>query len=395
MSPWELVRSALEGIGTNLTRAALTLLGVLIGVGSVILLMGVGTGAGAAVSDAISGLGTSLLTVSPGSAGSLSSQELTAATVQALESDSSEAVAAVVPVVNSSATAAAAGESTNASVIGTTAAYFDVTNSPVAQGTAFTELDQTGSRRVAVLGANLALNLFGAADPVGQTITLGSTPFLVNGVLKIKDAMGSAQVNTAVIIPLSRAERSITGYGPLSQIIVQAASPEAVGQAAADVTVTVAADMGVTLADANFTVTTQAELLSAREEVGTTLTAMLTAIAAISLVVGGIGVTNVMLVTVSERTREIGIRKAMGARNAAIWGQFVLEATILSLAGGALGVAGALALSNVQIMGTRPVITGGSILLAAGVSVAVGVFFGAYPALRAAALAPVEALRHE
>jgi putative ABC transport system permease protein len=270
-----------------------------------------------------------------------------------------------------------------------------VTNSPVAVGTPFRTADVDGARKVAVLGATLAEDLFDDADPVGQSIWLGSTQFVVYGVMHSKDTAGGTTANSGVVIPLTRAQRSLTGYGDLSSITVQAASSEVIDTAAAEARYVVADALGVSLSEASFTVTTQSQLLEASSSVGSTLSAMLAAIAAISLVVGGIGVTNIMLVTVSERTREIGIRKALGATGLAISAQFVLEATVLSLAGGIAGTLAAMAASTLEILGTRPVIAASSVALATGVSVAVGIVFGAYPAIRASLLKPVDALRHD
>ncbi|MDR1426335.1 MAG: ABC transporter permease [Bifidobacteriaceae bacterium] len=397
MSPLEILRSALAGIGGNVTRTALTLLGVLIGVGSVILLLGVGTGATASVSEQIEGLGTNTITISSGmSRWSARFQDLTLDEANALaDQEAAPAIAEVVPQVTTSQTVTAGTVSTTATITGTTANYFDVTNSPVAIGTAFREADDAGARKVAVIGATLAEDLFAEADPVGQTITVGSTPFVVYGVLHAKDTTGGSSANSGMVIPLTRAQRSLTGYGALSTITVQAASADAIDLAAAQAESVVAASLGVTSDEAAFTVTTQSQLLEASTSVSSTLSAMLAAIAAISLVVGGIGVTNIMLVTVAERTREIGIRKALGATGAAISGQFVLEATLLSLAGGLLGILAAVVASRFEILGTRPVISGSSVVLAAGVSVAIGVFFGGYPAIRASLLTPVAALRHD
>jgi putative ABC transport system permease protein len=397
MSPWEVLRSALAGIGGNVTRAALTLLGVLIGVGSVILLLGVGTGATATVAEQIEGLGTNTITISAGmSRGATRFQTLTLEAAQALaDPAAAPAIAQVVPIVTASDTVAFGTTSTTATITGTTPNYFAVTNSSVAIGTEFRDADEAGARKVAVLGATLAEDLFGDADPVGQQVTVGSTRFVVYGVMHAKDTTGDTSANSGMIVPLSRAQRSLTGYGSLSQITVQAASAAQIDQAATQAETVVATALGVSLDEASFTVTTQSQLLEASTSVSSTLSAMLAAIAAISLVVGGIGVTNIMLVTVTERTREIGIRKALGATGFAISAQFVLEATLLSLAGGLLGTLAAVAASQIEILGTRPVISLTSIVLAAGVSVAIGIFFGGYPAIRASLLKPVDALRHD
>ncbi|MDR0625872.1 MAG: ABC transporter permease [Bifidobacteriaceae bacterium] len=396
MSFLEMLTSALRSIRANLTRAALTLLGVLIGVGSVILLLGVGSGASAEVVSQIAGLGTNTITVSAGmSRGATSFQDLTVEVAEAITPDNAPDVIAVVPEVSTSATVAYGTVSTSATVIGTTPEYFSVTNSPLAQGTAFQAADAAGARQVCVLGADLAYDLFGADDAVGRQLMVGGAPFTVYGVMKVKDTTGGSSGNSSLVAPLTRVQRSLTGYGSLSSITLQAASTAVVEAAASEATYAIAEALRIDAADATFRVTTQEQLIETSTEATSSLSAMLAAIAAISLVVGGIGVTNIMLVTVSERTREIGIRKALGAPWAAIAGQFVIEASLLSLTGGLVGVAGAWGLSHIAILGTRPVISLASVWLALGVSVGIGVIFGGYPALRAAAMKPVDALRHE
>jgi putative ABC transport system permease protein len=392
----EILASALRSIRANLTRAALTLLGVLIGVGSVILLLGVGSGASAEVTNQLAGLGTNTITVTAGmSRGATTFQTLTLEVAGAITAENSPDITAVVPQASTSATVVYGTTSTSATVIGTTPDYFAVTNSPIAQGTAFQAADADLARQVCVLGADLAYDLFGSDDAVGRQIMVGGVPFTVYGVMKIKDTTGGDSANSSIVAPLTRVQRSLTGYGALSTITLQAASTEVVDAASTEATNALAEALRISPTDATFRVTTQEQLLEASTEAATSLSAMLAAIAAISLVVGGIGVTNIMLVTVSERTREIGIRKALGAPWGAIAGQFTLEASLLSLTGGLVGVLGAWALSFVSIMGTRPVITLGSVWLALGVSVGIGIVFGGYPALRAAAMKPVDALRHE
>ncbi|MCI1650668.1 ABC transporter permease [Bifidobacterium tibiigranuli] len=404
----EIFSSAFRSIASNLTRAALTLLGVLIGVGSVILLVGVGSGASASVTSRIEGLGTNIITVSSGmsrygnagggsGSGSTSAQSLTMASANALQKpDAAPDVAQVVPQVSTSTTVAYGSQSTSTQVLGVTPNYFTVTDTKLAQGTAFQTIDNTLARNTAVIGADLAQTLFGSGDnAVGKTITVDSTPFTVYGVMAEKDTTGGSSVNEDVIVPIARAQRSLTGYGNLSSLTLQAKSTQAVNNAAAEATDIIAGQMGIQPADATFTVTTQSELLSTTSSMTSSLTTMLAAIAAISLVVGGIGVTNIMLVTVSERTREIGIRKALGAPRWVISLQFIIEATILSTVGGLLGVGTAFALSSMTIADIKPVITLGSVALAFGVSVAIGIIFGGYPAIRASSLKPVKALRHE
>ena len=406
MNALEILRSALRGMTSNVMRSVLTLLGVLIGVGSVILLVGVGAGSAQAVSNQINSLGTSVLTVRSGTGSGVRFQNLTTNVTDALQasvdSGTSTALKAVVPEITSSQTVTAGKKSTTAQIIGTTANYFDVTSSTVAQGAAFTANDLTQSRRVVVIGAELATTLFGApgslaaTDPVGQTVIVGSTPYLVNGVLAAKDSTGTESTNNVLVVPLARVQQSIAGYGNLSSIVLQATDAGAVDVAEAKATTVINTALKIASTDtATYTISNQAQLLAARTSTASTFSAMLAAVAGISLLVGGIGVTNIMLVTVTERTREIGIRKALGATRGAILGQFLTEATLLSILGGALGVLAAVIGSQFQILGVRPEIVGSSVVLALGVSVGIGVFFGGYPAARAAAMRPVDALRHE
>jgi putative ABC transport system permease protein len=381
-------------------RASLTLVGVLIGVASVIMLMGVGTGATTEITSQVEGLGTNTITVTPGapnlSETQLHFQALTVAAAEALVgSPSAPDIAEVVPIVVTTQTVASGEQSRTITITGTTPNYFDVTNSPVTSGTVFQDSDQRLARRVAVIGNQLAASFFPNVDPVGQTINVGSTPFTVCGVLSSKGTLAGITANNGMFIPLSRAERSLTPYGQLSSITLQATGSQTIDAAAAEARAVVSEALGISPDEATFQVTTQAQLLDTINEIGRTLSTMLAAIAAISLVVGGIGVTNIMLVTVTERTREIGIRKALGASRAAISAQFIVEATILSFAGGLLGTILALALSQIEILGTHPVVTTMSVVLAASVSIVIGVFFGGYPAIRASMLKPVDALRHD
>ncbi|MDR1151490.1 MAG: ABC transporter permease, partial [Bifidobacteriaceae bacterium] len=323
-------------------------------------------------------------------------QTLTVAAAEALEqSPSAPDIAEVVPMVVTSQTATSGEQSRTVTITGTTSNYFAVTNSPVSSGTIFAEADQRLARRVAVIGYRLADDFFPGVDPIGQTINVGSTPFTVCGVLSSKGSLAGITANNGMFVPLSRAERSLTPYGQLSSITLQATDARTIDAAAAEAHAVISEVLGIDPDEATFQVTTQAQLLETINQIGATLSTMLVAIAAISLVVGGIGVTNIMLVTVTERTREIGIRKALGASRVAISAQFVVEATILSLTGGFLGTVLAIALSRIEILGTHPVVTTLSVVLAAGVSIVIGVFFGGYPAIRASMLKPVDALRHD
>ena len=394
----EILRSSLRGMTSNKMRSALTLLGVLIGVASVILLVGVGSGSAQAVANRIDSLGTSTLTVrSSARASGIRFQNLTTTVSDALgDKTMAPDIGSVVPQVTATETVTAGALSTSAQIVGTTAPYFDVTNSPIAQGTSFTTNDLTTARRVVVIGADLATTLFPGKDAVGQTVIIGSTPYVVDGVMAAKDSTGFSNPNSVLVAPLTRVQQSISGYGDLSSIVLKATSADTVDAAQAEATSVINSVLKITdSTTATYTISNQSQLLATRTSTASTFAAMLAAVAGISLLVGGIGVTNIMLVTVTERTREIGIRKALGATRGAILGQFLTEATLLSLLGGVLGVAVAVIGSQFSIMGVTPSIVPSSVVLALGVSLGIGVFFGGYPAARASAMRPVDALRHD
>ncbi len=400
MSFLEIMRSALRGVTANKLRSVLTLLGVMIGVASVILLLAVGNGSAQRVQSAITQLGTNTLTVRANAGGGQSStatsvKTITRAVGDELASAGLGHVKEVVPQVSTSLTVSSATTSSEGvSVIGSTPQYFDVTTATVASGSAFTAADVTTSAKVAVIGSELASTLYPRGSALGQTVSVDGTPFTVVGILAEQSSTGLSDTNDVVIAPISRVQESYTGYGAVSSLTVEATDSDAVTAAQGEVEVMLNQLLGVTdTSDEPYTITNQSSLLQTAATSATSFTVLLGAVAAISLLVGGIGVTNVMLVTVTERTREIGIRKALGATRGAILGQFLAEAATLTLLGGVLGVIVALIGSRFEINGTQPVIVGSSIPLALGVSVAIGVFFGVYPAARAAAMRPIQALR--
>jgi putative ABC transport system permease protein len=398
--------SALRGITSNKLRSILTLLGVMIGVASVILLLAVGNGSSQEIRDAISGLGTNTLTVrasSTGGGGGMggestttgsSEKQITVEVADQLEAADLGHVAAVVPQVSASLTVSTTDASEDSvSIIGTTPGYFDVGTSEVASGASFTSGDVLTSAKVVVIGQTLATTLFPTGSALGESINVDGSPYTVVGILATQSSTGISDTNSVVIAPISRVQKSFTGFGAVSTLTVEATDSESVDAASAEIEIMLNQLLGQTEDDESYTITNQSSLLETQQASADSFTVLLGAVAAISLLVGGIGVTNVMLVTVTERTREIGIRKALGATRGAILGQFLAEAATLTLLGGLLGVVAALIGANFEINGTQPVVLDYSIPLALGVSVAIGVFFGVYPAGRAAAMRPIQALR--
>jgi putative ABC transport system permease protein len=405
----EVFRFALRGLRANKLRSGLTTLGILIGVGAVILLIAVGQGSGAAVQARISSLGSNLLTVTrqAGGFGRAAStrtgtqskgSSLTVSDARLLAtSDQDPDVSVVAPVASSSAGATFQGATTTVNqIVGTYPAFLPISNDLVASGSSFTAEDVNQHRKVVVIGRTVVTNLFGTIDPLGKTIQLGGVPYTVVGTLAAKGGGNTFNdPDNVALAPLTTVQDSLTGFGSLSEIAVQAKDAGSADAAQAEVTSLLLESHHVTAATEDFTVTNEATLLSTAASTTQTFTVLLAAVAAISLLVGGIGVTNIMLVTVTERTREIGIRKALGAPRGAILGQFLIEAVLLSVVGGALGVAAGVIGSRFTVDGIKPVLVPSSILLAFGVSAVIGLVFGSLPANRAAKLHPIEALRHE
>ncbi|MEU8818388.1 ABC transporter permease [Actinoplanes sp. NPDC048796] len=397
MSFHEVVRFALRGLSANKLRSALTMLGILIGVAAVILLVAVGNGSAQAISDRIEALGTNTITVMSTGRGGSSSTALTKDMADALvDPVLAPDVKSVSPVVSSSATVTYEGTDHDvSSFVGTTPGWFTASNTPVGPGAAFTADDEAQGRRVVVIGQTVAEELFPGTDPIDKQVTVGGALFTVVGVLAEKSSTGFQDANDTAVAPLTAVRQVLTGYGSLNSILVEAADPGKVDAVQSEVSTILNQKLNVTSSTTPYRIQNASQLLATQTETADTFTTLLGAVAAISLLVGGIGITNIMLVTVTERTREIGIRKALGAPRRVILTQFLIEATLLSVIGGALGVAAALIGSSFEIVGVKPVIVPSSVGLALGVSIAIGLFFGGLPAGRAARLRPIDALRYE
>jgi putative ABC transport system permease protein len=397
--------TALDSLRSNKLRAALTMLGVIIGVAAVIALLSIGNGVSASINQEINAIGTNLILISTNNDNSDGYPTLTLADVAAL-SDQSRApdVADVAATAGGAFAVTAGGNSTRTSVEGVTANYFRVNNlDEFAAGDTLTDNDVATQARVAVIGNQAAEDLFPDSFPVGQSIKINGASYEVVGVLV---ASGSAFSNTdsAVFVPISTAQarlvtgRTRQGEKTVDSIIAQASSAERNEAALEQITNVLREEHGILYADDDdFRLFSQSDLLDTAGQITGMLTAFLGAIAGISLLVGGIGIMNIMLVSVTERTREIGIRKAVGALRRDILTQFLLESVVLSLIGGIAGIILGWAIATVagRLIDLEAPLALGTVLLATGFATAVGLVFGIYPAWRAAGLRPIEALRYE
>ncbi len=404
----ELVISALTALRGNLLRTLLTMLGIIIGITSVILIISLGDGATQSISNQISSFGTNTLFIVPGSREQRQQQGPQAGAIRSLTLDDAEAIAdknkiqnisLVAAMVSKSTQATANGQTKNVTVQGVGSNFFAIQSYEIAQGEFFDKDSEDSLARVAVLGSEVVTELFGeGAEPVGETVKIDNRSFRVMGVLQEKDSSGFSNPNSAVYIPVTTAMKILLGQDNVSMIMAQAQDPDLIDQTVND--------LGNLLVDQHdiepgesrdFTVSSSKEALATLSSVTGLLTTLLAGIAAISLVVGGIGIMNIMLVTVTERTKEIGLLKAIGAQQRDILTQFLIESLVLTLVGGIIGMTLGIFFAYIitQVVKIPFVLSPMAIVLAVGVSSAVGIGFGYYPARRAAKLSPIEALRYE
>jgi putative ABC transport system permease protein len=418
MDPVESVRTALEALAANKLRSGLTMLGIVIGVGAVIALMSIGSGAQAAIAANIRSLGANLITITPGavsqggvSQGNGTAPTLTVADATAIADPNNVPDAAAVSPEDAlpfHANLVYKGQNYQTRINAVTPAYADVHDFPTQLGSWFTDSDMQTGARVVVLGCTVAQQLFGSADPTGQTLSIRAGrpfPLKVDGVLVCKGGGPLANVDDQVMLPLTTLQRQFArrrdqhGQTNVEQIVVQATSTKTIAAAKREITQLLLARHHVATPD--FVVQSQDDQVSAQTGTTQVLTILLGAIAGISLVVGGIGVMNITIVSVAERTREIGIRKAVGAKRRDILAQFLVESLAVSILGGLVGLllgVGAAHLIDGARLNSQPIqtlVSSGSIVLAVSVSLTVGILFGVYPAWRAATLRPIDALRYE
>ncbi len=414
MRLFDVLRTALASLGANKLRAGLTLLGIVIGVTAVISLMSLGRGAQESITSRIEALGTNLLFVRPGESSSDgffgglgSASTLTLQDAYALiDPEIAPSVEAVAPEIRTGAQVVAMGKNTFTQVVGVTPEYELVRNTPVETGQFISEAHVRNRSQVVVLGAPVAEALYGFRGPVGQPIRINGREYTVIGVLPSQGGSVFGIFGNEALVPITTAyyrldsQRTTQGGVVVNSINVRAKSDSASQQTINEITAALRLRHRLTGAN-DFSVTSQEETIETLEETTNTFVLFLGAIASISLLVGGIGIMNIMLVSVTERTREIGVRKAMGAKRRDIMLQFLSEATLLSLGGGAVGVAMGLVLSHLldgrDLLGQtfQTAFSGDIAVLAIVVSAAIGIFFGIYPAMRAASLHPIDALRHE
>jgi putative ABC transport system permease protein len=398
---------AMESLMANKLRAGLTMLGIVIGVTAVIAMLAIGNGAQASIVGEIEGIGTNLLFVTPVRRQISNPKPLTLEDANALTDPvAAPSVAMVASTIQGQAEVDYAGQKTTLSVIGTTPAYFEIQNIKLAEGEMFNETDLAGRFAVVILGSGAADELFGrSTGMVGETVRIAGQPYRVIGVLAERGGSEFGSIDNQIVVPLTTAQLRLfsrSTRGQVDTIYVSAVSADAVQSATSQVSRILRTRHRIGLNEDDFSIISQQSLVDTVSTITGVMTVFLGGVAGISLLVGGIGIMNIMLVSVVERTREIGLRKALGARKRDILMQFLVESSLLSLIGGVIGILAGWALSmlvgriaSASSVTINPVISIESVLLATLFSAAVGMFFGLYPANRAASLEPVEALRTE